>query len=157
MEVFRPDIQGDFLLTDLDNVFLGPLSDILTVRDYTTQRGESNALAYYPEAMRAAIWEEWVRDSVGHMFRFDPVRSVNKRSFGDAGFIASMVHAKQHWEDLFPGQLVNLSELGATRVSPGPPWPFRPKDIPPDTRVLLCWRPHRPWLLPSIRRLHLYD
>lgn len=157
MELFRPDIRGDFLCTDLDNVFLGPLTDVLSVDKYTTQRGESNALAYYPEAMRAAIWEAWVRDPAEHMRRFHPLTAVNPRSFGDAGFIASLTHAEQYWEDLLPGQLVNLSELGATRKSPGPPWPFRPKDIPPDTRVLLCWRPHRPWLLPALRRLHLYD
>lgn len=152
MELFRPDIRGDFFCTDLDNVFLGPLDDVLSVDKYTNQRGQSNALAYYPEDMRAAVWDEWMRGTAGHMHRFDPRYSVNPQSFGDGGFIASLVHADQHWEDLFPGQVLNIAEL---RINA--PWPFRPLDVPECTRVLLCHRPHRPWLIPSLRRLRLYD
>lgn len=158
MEAFRPDIKGGFLLTDLDNVFLGALNDILSVTEYTTQRGESNALAYYPEDVRAIVWGEWIRDPERHMREFDQRYAKVKHQFGDGGFIKSIImHADHHWEDLLPNQVLNLSALGADaagRRSPLLRWPFTVRDLPKEARVLLCWRPHRPWLLPMFRSLY---
>ena len=162
MELFRPDIAGDFLCTDLDNVFLGPLDDILSVTEYTTQRGQSNALAYYTEAVRAQIWAEWIKDPQGHMYRFDQCRSELKHRFGDGGYIASVVESKQCWEDLFPDQVLNISLYAPVLKLASAPWrrslwPMRIKVIPAETRVFLCYRPWRPWLLPVFKLLKLYD
>lgn len=157
MELFRPDIEGDFLATDLDNVFLGSLGDILSVSRYTTQLGESNALAYYLQDVRAIIWQEWIRDPAKWMHDFDPRYAKVRNSFGDGGFIKSLMTAEQHWEELLPNQVMNLSALGADgagRMSPLLRWPFTAKDLPKEARVLLCWRPHRPWLLPALRNLY---
>lgn len=161
LEAFRPGIRGDFLLTDLDNVFLGPLDDILSVSKYTTQLGESNALAYYPEAVRAMIWEEWIRDPQEHMNYWDPLKTPVRNQFGDGGFIKSLVHAKQHWETLFPGQVTNIVEfLPALRACSAPwsmkRWPMLLRDIPKNTRVFLCYRPWRPWTLPIFKLMGLY-
>ena len=162
MALFDPAIEGDIFCTDLDNVFLGPLDDILSVTEYTTQRGQSNALAFYPAAVRAKIWEEWMRDPAGHMHRFAPENAEVKHRFGDGGFIASVVTSEQCWEDLFPGQVMNIVLLkDSTRTKIGPwranEWPLRAKNIPADTRVFLCYQPWRPWLLPVFKLMRLYD
>lgn len=158
MEVFRPEIKGDLLLTDLDNIFVGPLNDILSVSEYTTQVGESNALAYYTEEVRARIWENWMRDPKGHMRIWNPKDTPNPGQFGDGGFIKSLMHAGQHWEELFPDQVTNIAKIGIT--SGGIPAPFtfnRKAAIGLDTRVLLCWRPWRPWKVPTLRPYGMYE
>lgn len=163
MALFDPEIKGDILCTDLDNVILGPLDDILSVTEYTTQRGQSNALAYYPEAVRAAIWAEWIKDPAGHMERFEQHKSAVRHRFGDGGYIATFFTAKQCWEELFPGQVMNIVEKleGHRAPTTGPwrarEWPLRIKDIPKDTRVFLCYQPWRPWLLPVFKLMKLYD
>jgi hypothetical protein len=162
MELFRPDIEGDLLCTDLDNVFLGPLSDILSVTAYTTQRGQSNALAFYPAATRAKIWAEWIRDPAGHMHRFARENAEVKHRFGDGGFIASVVTAEQCWEELFPGQVFNIALLAPQLKMASAPWrrslwPLRVADIPQETRVFLCYQPWRPWTLPVFKLMGLYE
>lgn len=156
LELFRPDIVGDFLTTDLDNVFLGPLDDILCVSEYTTQLGESNALAYLTEGVRARVWKEWVRDPDGHMHRFHPKNAVVKQRFGDGGFIASLVTAGQHWEEILPGQVMNIARIRERPVNAhqSPWWPLRPMSIPKGTRILLCYRPWRPWCMPMFKDLY---
>lgn len=158
MALFRPEIRGGFLCTDLDNVFLGPLDDILAVDKYTTQIGESNALAYYPEEVRAAVWAEWVKDPEGHMRKWHPETTPNKGQFGDGGFVKSLMSAEQHWEELLPGQVLNLVKLRTPRhphtTWAMPTWPLKIRDVPKDTRVLLCYRPWRPWTLPAFQRLY---
>lgn len=158
MEAFRPDICGDFLLTDLDNIFVGPLDDILGVGNYTTQLGESNALAYYPAEVCDVIWRQWIQDPEGHMQKWRPETTPNPGQFGDGGFIKSLLTAEQHWEELLPGQVLNLSKLRKPRhpntTWANPTWPLKVKDVPEDTRVLLCYRPWRPWTLPAFRGLY---
>lgn len=157
LELMRPDIPGDFLFTDLDNVILGPLDDMLAVEEYTTQVGECNAWAYYTEEAREEIWLNWRGHECGIMHDFDPRYCTEKNSFGDGGFIKSLIYARRHWEEMFPGQVTNLASLKSPMRLNGPwttNWPLRVKDIPKDTRVLLCWRPWRPWVLPAFRNLY---
>ena len=150
MEIFRPEIRGDFLLTDLDNVFVGPLDDILNVNTYVTQRGESNALAYMTEDVRAAVWEEWMRDPAGHMKKWTSKNTPIRGQYGDGGYVHSLMCATKHWEDLFPGQVTNIAQIGIAAKG-------IPAAIGLDTRVLLCWRPHRPWKVPTLRVYGMYD
>lgn len=157
MEIFRPDVRGDFLLTDLDNLFVGPMDDILAVDKYTTQLGESNALAFMTEDMRAAVWDEWIRDPAYHMDFWHPTKTPVKNQFGDGGFIKAQIHAKQHWEELLPGQVTNIASLGIAK-SGMPIWSrlLHTQQLPPSVRVLLCWRPWRPWRVPMLRRYGMY-
>jgi hypothetical protein len=124
LEVFRPDLHGDLLFTDLDNVILGDLTNILTVRDhYVCQRRGWTALMYIPERLRAAVWEEWIRDPAGHMetWQFNDGVRDGWGDYGDAGFISAQLdHTSAfgteggdalYWEDLLPGQVVNIAEI----------------------------------------------
>lgn len=157
MEVFRPELRGDFLLTDLDNLFVGPLDDVLNTGTYTTQKGESNALAYMTEDVRAAVWEEWIKDPEGHMHYWHPNNTPIKHQFGDAGYIHSLLCATKHWEEALPGQVVNIASMGIAK-SGMPIWSrlMHTALLPPNTRVLLCWRPWRPWNVPMLRRFGMY-
>lgn len=159
LEVFRPDVRGDFLLTDLDNVFLGPLDDVLSIGTYTTQLGESNALAFMTEGVRDQVWREFIRDPAYHMNFWHPLKTPVRNQFGDGGFIKSLATANTHWEEELPGQVINISQLGGRSGEPHLPFMplLRSAFMPPDARVLLCWRPHRPWNVPAFRRFGMYQ
>ena len=162
LEMFRPEIGGDFLYTDLDNVLLGPLDDILSVEKYTTQGGQSNALTYYPADICANIWEHWSRDPEQRMAQFARGTKEDPNAYGDGGYIKSITPFQQSWEVLFPGQVTNIVEFApAIRMASAPwhfnSWPMRLKDIPKTTRVFLCYRPWRPWVLPVFKLMGLYN
>jgi len=159
MELFRPDIGGDLLCTDLDNVFLGPLDDILKVDRYTTQVGESNALAYYPREICEQIWAAWIADPARHMHDWDPRHTQTPWQFGDGGYIKSLVTAEQHWEEMLPGQVINIAYTGTGRKQRNDFWTRRRiatrlDELPDGIRVLLCARPRRPWVMPMFRDLY---
>ena len=149
LEMFREDIGGDFLFTDLDNVVLGPLDDLF-VGKYTTQRGDWNALAYIPEGGFPHLYEEFKHAPGLHIMHNAP-NGIEGKAFGDAGFIARRMQG-QYWEDILPGQVLNICKVH-TRA----PWPFKRSrlPIPPETRVLLCSTMYgRPWQLPEFRELY---
>ncbi len=79
--------------------------------------------------------------------------------FGDGGFIKSLMTAEQHWEELLPGQVVNIARTGKGRTHPNDVWTRRQiarrlVDLPKDIRVLLCARPTRPWRMPMFNSLY---
>ncbi len=159
IEMFRPDIAnylGDFLFTDLDNVIVGPIEDLLTPDTYTTQAGGWNALSFIPEHVRAPIWNDFIREPVQCMRRFDrsnqPIIS-GVGNYGDAGFVSSHLPNAQYWEEKFPGQVINMA--ATLRVPARGPLKAHVKPVPADTRIVLCSTPQgRPWLLPMFQ--HLY-
>lgn len=67
MELYRPDVPGDFLYMDLDTVVKGPLDELLAIdrlallRDFYREWGLGSGLMYLPESARAEIWSEWSR------------------------------------------------------------------------------------------------
>lgn len=151
LELFRPDLKGDFLFTDLDNVILGPIDDILAVEEPMFNRGGPNGaiqsgLMRLPEYARPVVWERFLQDPEGNMQRDYTDRGG---SFGDAGFISLHIGGRI-WEDVLPSQVVNLATL-KRRTYLGAWW-FRVPEK--DVRVLLCHRPHRPWTLPMFKRLY---
>ena len=68
MELFRPELAGDFLYMDLDTIVRGPLDDLLAIgnlallRDFYRADGLGSGLMVLPEAARAEVWREWIRD-----------------------------------------------------------------------------------------------
>lgn len=148
MELFRPDILGHFLYTDLDNVILGPLDDILAVKDACLNSGVRGtawtALMSMPWEARGAIWATFMRAPRTLMQFYDlPEASP---PFGDAAIISMQLgETAQRWEDRLPGQVVNISTMAT-------PFGFR---VPmPKPRIVLTHRPWRPWTLPIFRRLY---
>lgn len=104
MEAFRPDIEGDVLLMDLDTVIVGDLSDIanrgdLTImRDVYRPKGLQSSLVYIPEAEKAAVWDAWLKEPEEHMYRH--------RS--DQDFLETLwLDRAERWQDVLPGQVVS--------------------------------------------------
>jgi len=166
LELFRPDIEGGYLYTDLDNVIVGPIDDMFRTR-YTTQATGWNALMYVPRDdhefalnARRAYREFKLDQDRGALETF---RQKFKSAepfvpFGDAGFMNQYVSGEA-WEEVLPGQVVNIVQL-ITR------WPFTHQQAdpltypykrpPPGTRVVLCANKiRRPWKLKLFQ--HLYD
>jgi hypothetical protein len=153
LELFRPDIPGDFLFTDLDNVILGPLDDILKQDSFTLQHGGWTALMTVPAGVRARVWNEFTFNPVVYMSRFRKEAVPRLRgigNYGDAGFISWCMKTWREWEKDLPGQAVNLAAL-KQRTYLGAVWFNRP---PIEARIVLCGQPYRPWTLPMFK--HLY-
>lgn len=149
LELFRPDLNlGPFTYTDLDNVILGPLDDILTApTEYTCQRGGWTALMHVPDQQHW-LFDEFVEDAGFYMWKF---ANRSRTPYGDAGFINEWMPQAQHWEDVVTGQVQNIS----TAFTPLGP---RLHLITSSARVLLCGgEKRRPWKLPGFRRLYGED
>lgn len=148
MEMFRPDIKGDFIYTDLDNVILGPLDDILAADTVVFNTGVRDtawtALMALPEHVRWKVWDQFSRAPQTLMDWYDPNRAGPP--FGDAGVVSACLHEyDERWEDMLPGQVRNISTMMT-------PLGFR---VPaPKPRIVLCHRPHRPWTLPLFKSLY---
>ncbi len=149
LEMFREDIGGDFLYTDLDNLPLGPLDDFFPGK-FITQRGGWNALTYIPKGGFPELFEEFKHAPGEHMAQHLP-NGISGKPFGDAGFVSTRIQG-ECWEDLIPGQVVNISEIHIRA-----PWPFKRtrNPIPEDARMILCSAMYgRPWDIPEFKDLY---
>lgn len=104
MELFRPEIKGDFLYFDLDTVFIdiekikiliennrasGNLPIVLSDFYFpTTSIG--SGLMYLPENCRTAIWDKWIRDPDGNI----------ARNHGDQDFLTPWLWNALRWQNL---------------------------------------------------------
>ena len=148
LELFRPDLKGPFFFTDLDNIVIGKLDDILTADEFTLQWGGWTALMCLPEAMRHEVWDDFIKDPEGSMKEFarENQPTINGvGNYGDAGFISSrgFKRGTRYWEVLYPGQVVNIAYFNA-------PWPFRVQvstGKSANVRIIMAGQPNRPWRL----------
>jgi hypothetical protein len=158
MELFRPDLAelGDFLYTDLDNVIVGPIDEIMFrgERAYL-QRGGWTALMWLPSRVREQVWDEFISAPEQYMKHFarESVLKINGvGNYGDAGFISSQIGGYREWEEALPGQVINIMDLRV--LTPlGVRWIH---NWPIDTRMILCGQPHRPWKMSMFWKLRLY-
>lgn len=156
LELFRPDIEGDFLFTDLDNVIVGPMDDLFQGRGWppVLQRGGWTALMWLPANVRHHVWN-WFMEQPADWMRIYAKENRPKLNgignYGDAGFISNAL-VYSCWEDLFPGQVINIVELRL--LTPlGIRWVH---NWPKDTRMILCGQPYRPWKLPLFWKYRLW-
>ena len=149
MELFRPDLKGDFLYTDLDNTITGPIDDLLNVGRLTAQIGFWTALMFLPEVVRPPVWEHFTRDPHRWMRTYE--RGSCPGIYGDAGYMGSLLEKDaSHWET-FPGaqQVMNIAQFMSKRWPQGHGWgKIAPWQIPKNMRILLSGQPFRPWTLP---------
>lgn len=131
MELFRPDLAGDFLYMDLDTVVRGPLDDLFCgklalLRDFYRPDGLGSGLMYLPERDRGEIWREWTQN---------PALWMAECGFGgDQAFLERFWLARAaRFQDIAPGQVVSYkasppAERRAARVVcfHGEP---RPRDV----------------------------
>lgn len=145
LEVFRPWWKGDFLYTDLDNIFVGPMDDLLKPRSFTLQRGGWTALMSVPQDIRRPIWDAFIAAPEKWMKKFDRAEPP----YDNAGFISSFGHPLS-WEDVLPGQVVNVaSMLQPMFLRTTPNMYLRGA----EARVILCeGEKRRPWKLSGFER-----
>jgi hypothetical protein len=147
LELFRPDLDlGDFIFTDLDNIVVGRLDDILKTDDFMLQWGGWTALMCLPQKMRHEVWRPFIADPEKHMKTFarenrPVVNGIG--NYGDAGFISSQAlrNGTRYWEIAYPDQVVNIAYFKA-------PWPFRVRvseQLMGETRIIMAGQPNRPW------------
>ncbi len=105
MELFRPDIEGDMLYFDLDTVIVGDLKKIASVNnltmlsDFFVPDRVASGMMFIPEAERAPIWREWVKDPEGHIKKWG--------GFGDQGFLGQFWGHAARWQDELPGKVLS--------------------------------------------------
>ena len=129
LELFRPDIKGDFLFVDLDTVIIdvdklaGAIvishhldneSPIVLSDFYFPTTAIGSGLMYLPEACRAAIWDKWIADPAGHI----------SRNHGDQDFLTPWFWGANRWQNVAPFAVVSYkahlnSDLGGRYFKPG--------------------------------------
>lgn len=107
MELFRPDLEDDFLFFDLDTVICGDLSEIAAVDKFTVihhfyrmndPRRVGSGMMFIPHAMKHTVWNKWIVNPSGQFH--------NTR--GDQDFIEKATRDHQKWQDVVPGQVVSF-------------------------------------------------
>lgn len=93
MEVFRPDIKGDWLYIDMDTLVAGDIKPLLEfdrlglLGDYYRPKLETGVM-YLPEWARRIVWDKWIQSP----------RKWMKQYRGDGDFIREVIG--EHAEDL---------------------------------------------------------
>lgn len=144
MEIFDPDMKGEFLFMDLDSVIVGPLDDfaprpkLTLLRDFyrdgkKLKEGLGGALIYSSEADRAPIWND---------FNIRPSLSMAMNRRGDQHYFEHFWLRKgARWQDELPGQVVS--------------WKVHCQHgVPPDARVVAFHGFPRPWQVGQFLELY---
>lgn len=142
MELFRPDIEGDLLFMDLDTSIVDDLTEIASVdrltimRDVYRPQGLQSSIMFLPEADRAAVWAEWIRQPDEWMRTY--------QAGGDQAFLERLWLGKAAiWQDMFPDQIVSykVHVRRAERVHRE----FGVGVVPDGARVVIFHGKPRPW------------
>ena len=132
MELFRPDLRGDFLFLDLDVSIVGPIEDLdvgrlALMRDVYRPGGLQSAVMFLPESERGVIWQEWSRSPEQWRSRY--------RRGGDQAFLERFwLRRAKRLQDLAPGQIVSYK----ADVRDG-------RGLPESARVICFHGKPRPW------------
>lgn len=144
LELFDPELPGDFLFVDLDTVIKGPLTDILAVSKLTMLRdfyrdgkklkeGLGGGLLYLPHKARQSVWDD---------FTANPALSMRLFPRGDQFLLEQhYLNTAQRWQDVVPGQVVS--------------WKVHCQHgVPPEARVICFHGKPRPWEVGQFLHLH---
>lgn len=132
MEMFRPDVEGDFLFMDLDTSVVGDLEDfegltrLTLLRDFYRPKGLGSGLMFLPKTARDRAWREWVKNPNQWM-------RIHRRG-GDQAFLERYwLDSAERFQDVLPGQVVSYK---ADKVADG---------LPKGARVVCFHGKPRPW------------
>ena len=133
MELFRPDIKGDFLFMDLDTVVFDDITPLFTgrltiLRDFYRKYGLQSSLMFLPESDRSRVWEDWITCP-------DDFMRVH-RAGGDQTFLERHYMDALRWQTLMPGSVVSFKVhcMGGA--------------IPEGVAVIIFHGKPRPWDIP---------
>lgn len=112
MELFRPDLRGDFLYVDLDTVihdfdklqflilttnWIEDYRPIVLADFYFPATSIGSGLMWLPEACRGAVWTRWIADPAGHI----------KHNHGDQDFLTPLFWDALRWQEANPFAVVS--------------------------------------------------
>lgn len=107
LELFRPDLEGDFLYLDLDSSIVGDLSDLLAagrssiMRDVYRPAGLQSSVMYIAARDREAVWTSWALHAAHWIEQY--------RVGGDQAFLERhWLSWVTRWQDSHPGQIVSF-------------------------------------------------
>lgn len=145
LELFDPELTGDFLYMDLDTVIVGPLDDLARVdklallRDFyrdgkKLKEGLQSSVMFLPEREREVVWDD---------FTANPALSMMLHRYGGDQKLLEMFYLNRaaRWQDVLPGQFASWKVTCA-------------KGVPPEARVVVFHGKPRPWECGPF--LHLY-
>lgn len=104
MELFRPDIKGDFLYIDLDTLITGPLDSFFSLKrsallsDFNRPALAQSGVMYLTEDDRAIVWDRFARAGVNATMR---------KYRGDGEFIRDALPDANRLQDVVPGAIVS--------------------------------------------------
>lgn len=133
MELFRPDLRGDFLFLDLDMSIVGPIEDLFShgglalMRDVYRPGGLQSSIMLLPEKCRSGIWEEW------KIYPHHWARRYERG--GDQAFLERFwLRKAKRLQDLAPGQIVSYKADNVAALG-----------VPIGARVICFHGKPRPW------------
>ena len=132
MELFRPDLQGDFLYIDIDTVITGDITPLFTVgkttmlSDFYKPQLPASGLMYISQADKSAVWQQWIKNPASHM------QQCRTRDYwGDQGFLRQHL-PHQRWDNVLPGQIASYKV-------------HCQRGLPPAANVVCFHGTPRPW------------
>ena len=136
LEVFSPELTGDFVYMDLDTVVCGSLDDLAGVdklamlRDFyrdgkKLKEGLQSSVMVLPEKDRGQIWAE---------FTSNPALAMRFNPGGDQQFLERFwLTRAARLQDLLPEQFVSWKVTCSKGI------------VPPEARVVVFHGVPRPW------------
>lgn len=155
MEIFRPDMDGDFLFMDLDTVVVNVLDDIFRVGSHTVLRdfyrdgrrlkkGIASGLMYLTPESRKGIYEKFLKAPQQHMAQW--------RNGGDQKFLESVWGVDvPSWQERLPNQVVSY-KAHCCRYWLGGRLEFT--GVPKDAAILCFHGVPRPWETEQFKELY---
>jgi hypothetical protein len=115
MELFRPDLRGDFFYLDLDTIVRGSIShmeagtELALLRDFYRADGLGSGAMFLPESERPAIWAEWMK----HPEMWMNIHCVG----GDQQFLERFwLQKAKRLQDLYPGEIASYKASSQDEV-----------------------------------------
>ena len=133
MELFRPDLTGDFVFLDLDVSIVGDLTNLFAVHETAVMRdvyrpdGLQSAAMVLKQSDRAEVWARWIA-SPGHWMR-------KFRRGGDQAFL----------ETVWLGRVTRLQDLLPARQLVSFKADVRGRELPEAASIVMFHGRPRPW------------
>lgn len=144
MELFRPDLEDDFLYLDLDTVVLGEMREVLAVEELTMLRDFyhperlGSGMMRLPKARRTHVWNRFILNPQAYM--------AKHLHHGDQQFLQETwanSDPVKLWQDAVPGHVVSWKVDCLRGI------------VPPGARIVCMHGLPKPWHVAKFHPLYL--
>lgn len=142
MSLFAPWVSGDLLYLDLDSAIVGDLSEMASAKRLTIMQdvyrkdGLQSSVMFLPEADRAEVWREWIKQPEAWMNMY--------RRGGDQAFLERLWIGKAAiWQETHRGSIVSFK--AHVRQAVRKDREFGNGTVPDGARLIAFHGLPRPW------------